>query len=266
MQRNYHGQMSESFIVGILLSLTGGFQDAYTYNCRGKIFANAQTGNIVLMGQNLAEGQWLDSLRYLIPVLAFVGGVFLAQKIRYRYKNNKNIHWRQIVLFLEILILFFVGFLPATCNVIANAFISFSCAMQVDSFRKIRGNSFATTMCIGNLRSATDLLCSYEATKDKSLKWKSIQYYFFILVFVAGATAGWAATSLKGQKAVWFCCAGLLLGFLIMFIREEIEDDPQINSDMENIVDEVKDIEKVVEQKLKEEVKELETQFKGKNK
>ena len=30
-----------------LLTLSGGLQDAYTYLRRGKVFANAQTGNIV---------------------------------------------------------------------------------------------------------------------------------------------------------------------------------------------------------------------------
>ena len=41
--------MSESFLTAAFLSISGGLQDAYTYMCRGKVFANAQTGNIVLL-------------------------------------------------------------------------------------------------------------------------------------------------------------------------------------------------------------------------
>ncbi|MFR1872716.1 MAG: YoaK family protein, partial [Coprococcus sp.] len=41
-------QMSESIRLGIILALSGGFMDAYSYMCRGKVFANAQTGNILL--------------------------------------------------------------------------------------------------------------------------------------------------------------------------------------------------------------------------
>ena len=65
MKRSYHGQMSESFVVGILLCLCGGFQDAYTYVCRDKVFANAQTGNIVLLGNHLAQHglEWSSSVR-----------------------------------------------------------------------------------------------------------------------------------------------------------------------------------------------------------
>ena len=42
-------QMSEAMIVSAFLAFSGGFQDAYTYIVRDHVFANAQTGNIVLM-------------------------------------------------------------------------------------------------------------------------------------------------------------------------------------------------------------------------
>ena len=69
-------QMSESFLIGTLLAVVGGFLDAYTYIARGGVFANAQTGNIVLMGMNLAEGRWLDAFACFIPIFAFACGVF----------------------------------------------------------------------------------------------------------------------------------------------------------------------------------------------
>lgn len=87
MEKVYHVQMSESYLVAALLSITGGFQDAYTYACRGGVFANAQTGNIVLAGQSLALGQWWRSLSYIVPILAFVGGVYLAQEVLHALPN-----------------------------------------------------------------------------------------------------------------------------------------------------------------------------------
>ena len=53
-----HGQMSESFLTAAFIILSGGLQDAYTYLCRGKVFANAQTGNIVLFSAYLFDGEW----------------------------------------------------------------------------------------------------------------------------------------------------------------------------------------------------------------
>ena len=64
------GQMSEAVSTGIFLTLSGGFQDAYTYYTRGKVFANAQTGNIILLGHNAMNGDFTDAFRYLVPVLA----------------------------------------------------------------------------------------------------------------------------------------------------------------------------------------------------
>ncbi|MDO4293635.1 MAG: YoaK family protein [Eubacteriales bacterium] len=246
--RSYHGQMSESFVVGILLSLCGGFQDAYTYVCRDKVFANAQTGNIVLLGNHLAQGEWASAARYAVPVAAFAAGIFLAQKIRFRFGRNEGMHWRQLVLLLEIASLLIAGFIPAGMSLPANALISFSCAMQVDSFKKIRGNAMATTMCIGNLRSATDLLCAYTETKDRKLRQKSLQYYFFIFVFACGATLGGLVTRLIGVRAVWICAAGLMVSFLILFIREEaldlekLEEDPKLREEIGTFTDELRDI------------------------
>ena len=70
-------QMSDAFRTTVFLTLSGGFQDAYTYMGRGKVFANAQTGNIVLMATNFCEGDFAKALRYLLPLLAFAAGAMI---------------------------------------------------------------------------------------------------------------------------------------------------------------------------------------------
>ena len=55
-QMKHDYQRSESFRAAAVLALAGGFLDAYTYLCRGQVFANAQTGNMVLLAVRLAEG------------------------------------------------------------------------------------------------------------------------------------------------------------------------------------------------------------------
>ena len=61
---NLHGQMSESLLTASFIILSGGLQDACTYLCRGKVFASAPTGNIVLCSAYLSDGQWRRSARY----------------------------------------------------------------------------------------------------------------------------------------------------------------------------------------------------------
>lgn len=214
-------QMSESMTLAVFLTLAGGLQDAYSYNCRDKVFANAQTGNIVLLGQNLAEGNWNGALHYLIPLLAFISGVYVAVRIQYLCKENEKIHWRQIVLMIQIMFLVLVGLLPQSMNVAANAMMSFSCAMQVNAFRKFHGIPCATTMCIGNMRSATEMLCKYHVTGNPELKRKSMHYYFVILIFAIGAATGAVLSKRMGDQTIWIAAALLLAGFVLMFIKED---------------------------------------------
>ena len=63
--------ISESFRLAALLALVGGFLDAYTYICRGEVFSNAQTGNIVLVGLALAENNFKNAIYHVLPVIAF---------------------------------------------------------------------------------------------------------------------------------------------------------------------------------------------------
>ena len=241
-------QMSESIELGIVLALAGGFMDAYSYMCRDEVFANAQTGNMLLLGINLSEGNWGMALRYLFPVLAFAVGIALADVVRVHAKDKSLFHWRQLSVLCEALVLFVVCFFPQSMNLAANSLTSLACGIQVESFRKIHGNGIATTMCIGNLRSATDLWCSYTETKDKKIRQRSLQYYSFILVFAIGATLGGVVTDAVGVHAVWICCIGLLISFLIMFIQEEVRDfekleaDQRLQLELGTLADELKDI------------------------
>ncbi|MBU5201471.1 DUF1275 domain-containing protein, partial [Vibrio cholerae] len=58
---------SNSVFLAALLGMVGGFLDAYTFISRDGVFANAQTGNIVLFAVNAATGEWRESLHYIPP-------------------------------------------------------------------------------------------------------------------------------------------------------------------------------------------------------
>ena len=45
---HFHGQMSDTFRAAVFVTLSGGFQDAYTYISRGQVFtAGAGLGSLV---------------------------------------------------------------------------------------------------------------------------------------------------------------------------------------------------------------------------
>ena len=219
--RPFHGQMSDRFRTAIFVILSGGFQDAYTYTCRGHVFANAQTGNIVLLSTALFQREWAVALKYLIPVTSFLIGTAAAVCVHSRLKGCEKLHWRQIILLCEIILLFIVGFLPPAVESLANILVSFFCAMQMQTFYKVRGHVYASTMCIGNMRSGTAALCAYFRVRDKNILKKVLIYFGVLLVFSIGAGLGSVLTIALGYKAIWLCCLLLTASFAMMFIPEK---------------------------------------------
>ena len=211
-----HFQTSETFLLSAVLALSGGFQDAYTYNVRDEVFSNAQTGNIVLMSQHLMEGDWVTALHYLFPLLAFALGVFVAEQIGHRYKTSTRLQWRQIVVAIEFVLLIIVGFIPTQYNIIATALVSFACSMQVQTFRKVHGYGYASTMCIGNLRSGTESLSIYLRDKRPEALRKTLHYYGIICVFALGAGAGGICSLHIGLRAIWISSLLLCIAFGMM--------------------------------------------------
>lgn len=228
--KRIRGQMSESMLTAVFIILSGGLQDSYTYLCRGKVFANAQTGNIVLLSAYLFDGEWSHCARYFVPVLAFMLGIFVAECVHRHYKYMERVHWRQLIILSEIVLLFAVGFLPQTINTFANAVVSFVCAMQVQTFRKVRGHAYASTMCIGNMRSGMDSLCSWVLNRNPAALKKSLYYWGIILLFALGAGLGSLTLDLCGAKAIWFSCLLLAVSFCLMFLKEDVEE---IKEDLE---------------------------------
>lgn len=222
-KNSFDGQMSEAFVTAIFLSLSGGLQDVYTYLARDHVFANAQTGNIVLLSVNLMEKNWPIVLEYLVPLIFFALGVAVSELIHTQHKEDQRVHWRQRVLVVEMVLLFIVGFLPVELNLLANALVSFSCAMQVQAFRKIKGANYASTMCIGNLRSGMEALCHF-ILKGKPRKgvlaWR---YFAVIFSFALGAALGSSLIPYFGMKTIWISCLLLSLSFSLMFFQGQEE-------------------------------------------
>lgn len=211
-------QRSESLAVAALLALAGGLLDAYTYLCRGGVFANAQTGNMVLLAIRAAEGNWRGAGHYLVPVAAFAAGVLVTEALKERTPVTRLLHWRQAVLAVEMAALAAVACIPLGAgDGAANVLVSFVCAMQVQAFRKVRGHAFASTMCTGNLRSGTEAFYRGTRKKDPAAMETARCYFAVIGCFIAGAALGgllltcmdrWTVLSavlLQAGAFLWMC-------------------------------------------------------------
>lgn len=216
-------QISESIELGIILSLVGGFMDVYSYMGRDRVFANAQTGNILLFGVHLSQGNLDLSIRYLFPVVSFALGIMLADMIHARV--GSVFHWRQVSIFIEALILLGVAFVGPNLNLLANSLTSFACGMQVESFRKMHGRGIATTMCIGNLRSALQNVDDYILNHERGFLINALLYAGVIACFVLGAVLGNWSLERWGLQSIAICTLLLFVAFGIMFIDREHPGD-----------------------------------------
>ncbi len=181
----------ESLLVACLLTFAAGLLDIYTYMLRGRVFANAITGNVVLLGMNLSDGEWLNCGKYLFAIFAYGAGILTANLIQERAHPPWGLSWKQVVLFWEIVVLLPVAFIPSgDWNLLVNGMISFICAMQVRTFRHVHGLPFVSTTCTGNLRKGTNALFSGLYHHDLDEIKKAHHYYLVILCFVFGAVIG----------------------------------------------------------------------------
>lgn len=206
---------SESFLLGTALTMSGGLMDAYSYLVRGKVFANAQTGNILFLGISLYEGNWEQFTHYLFPVAAFTLGIMLAEFMKTERLHPD--HWKQRIVLAEALLLVLVALIPT--DLFANSLTSFACGMQVQTFRSLRGHPFATTMCIGNLRSATVHLVNWIKKHEKGQLKASLTLFYVILCFVAGAVMGNVLIPWLHQYTILASSLLLTISFFVLQMR-----------------------------------------------
>lgn len=218
-----HTHTSESVRLGILLAIVGGFLDAYTYICRGGVFANAQTGNIVLIGVEFTQGNFTQAFRALLPIIAFILGIIVTEKIKrlkfpsYTFVTSSE----RIILILEIIVLFIIGFIPENApHAFATIPISFVSSVQIASFSKLIDMPYSTTMCTGNLRSATQTAYKAFVEKDSTSALKALNYSIVILFFILGAVICGILTLWTGVKSIWFAVLILIFALSLFTIDE----------------------------------------------
>lgn len=213
MEKQFHGQASESLRLGLLLAVVGGFLEAYTFLSRGGVFANCETGNLVLLGLYLAQGQMARAMTYLPPILAFFCGVLLTNSIRRRAAFHPRLHWRQITVLFEAACLAAVAFIPygrwenIACHGAGLPRLLHSGAKLPQSTRQ--------RICHHHVHrqpaQRADNLYAGLALHDAPALLRASRYLSVVLVFVLGAVAGaflTQALARKGRSIVYPALVG----------------------------------------------------------
>ena len=162
----------EKYYIFELLTVAGGMMGLYTYNLRGGVFSNAQTGNIVKMSAAFGKGEWGQCIYYMIPFVAYILGTVLSEILPEKVKQTHFIRWDTLLVGIEIIVLFFIGLMPFTWpDQIAQVVICFLCAMQFNTFRQAEGVPMATTFVTNHVRqigiSLARIIRNYEEEEER---------------------------------------------------------------------------------------------------
>ena len=214
---------NEHIAAACILSLAGGFLDIYSYLFRGEVFANAVTGNIVFCGLHAANSEWHICIKYMVAIFAYACGVLVAEFLHHKISAVHKIGWHQSVLFLEICCLTPIIFIPkGGLDYLVNALIAFVCAMQVETFRRVHGLPFASTMCTGNLRSSAEALFKYLVHHDKKELNKALHYYAVIGCFITGAIGATILLKRYGESVFFLAPAALTIVFFMVTTKRQL--------------------------------------------
>lgn len=202
------------------LICVAGFWGAYTYLLRGGIFCNAQTGNVVLMGLALGSAQWGKALYYLVPISAYILGAFVSELLPNPLKHRLKVRWDTILIFIEMLAVLALGFVPDSAPVqISQVVINFIASMQYNTFRQAEGVAVATTFVTNHIRQvgvglATELRHRHNPDKSHRRKWG--RHAGMLFFFITGAVVGTVCGNLLGGRSIWVTLLPLCFIFVTL--------------------------------------------------
>jgi len=197
----------------MILSLIGGFLDAYSYLLKGGVFANAQTGNLVLMAIAVTKWDLLGSVKFLIPIVTFSVGI-LSSNLFTTCRNISHVDKLRLALVLEGFLLLVIGLCGnSISNFVVNCAISFIAAVQVSMFDKFDGNAMATTMITGNLKSGMAILSRFIILKNKVDGEGFGKYLQVIVGFAFGVSIGCLLIGTFHEYSIIACIVPIAIVF-----------------------------------------------------
>jgi len=187
-----------ALVASALATSAGGAMDAWVYSAHGHVFANAQSGNIVLMGVALAGGDFARVATHLPSLLAFITGALVSRLSGELLKRNR-LNSRNVRLGLECVMLVTLGlFAYRMADRAVTACVGFIAGMQITSLSHIGSWSFNTGMTTGNLRAGLSALA--KALTGSAEEWPHVGTMLLLcFAFSAGAAGGaWLTPRLGG--------------------------------------------------------------------
>jgi uncharacterized membrane protein YoaK (UPF0700 family) len=213
---------SRLLVVACLFAAAGGYMDAFSYIAHGHVFANSQTGNVVLFAVNATAGMWGQALRHLPPIGAFILGVAAAHLLGIGAQARSTgamLSCQAIEIAVLSCLTLFDRHLPEASIV---PIIAFTAALQHTSFDALGPWTFNSAMTTGNIRNmATGFVLWMQGRNVAANRGKAIVAGLICISFLFGALFGGTYTRAHSRFQLAPCVA-LVMAALLLTWRERV--------------------------------------------
>ncbi|HYZ53327.1 MAG TPA: YoaK family protein, partial [Streptosporangiaceae bacterium] len=179
------------------------------------VLANSMSGNVVLAGIAVTTGQWHQIWWHLLPIMAFLAGVWAAEKLRLPRVRAVVRHPTAACLGLEAAFLTIAAGSAHIPAALMTSGISFVAAAQTTTFRQLRGTPYHSVVMTGNLRSFGTASFVGLFAGNAGQRRDAARFGAVCLAFATGAAIGGWSTPTLGNPAL-LIVAGLLTLVLVM--------------------------------------------------
>lgn len=214
--------------VAIVLSMIGGYIDSLCYSLLGGHFASLQSGNLIMLGINLSNGNYSHGLSYLVPLTAFALGAGSNFFVRQRLAHNTPIIWQEWSVVFELIGMLIIAivapYIPSLTTIGGLAFFS---ALQADAFTVVHGTPYATLMSTGNVKTFGSNLVQYLVTRNHDKLVVAIRFFLILFAFFIGAYFAHFLGILLHLKALYGTCILLLITCILLHF--DIDADHKID-------------------------------------
>ena len=191
-----------------LMAGYAGFEGLYSVILHGRNFANAQTGNLMSLIEDLLGGNMFAVMTRVGALLMFVTGVitsFLLSK-----KTSKDM--RKIVIAVNAVTLTAVALMPLDWDPIMTIYpMIFAASFQWGTFSEAQGYASSTIFLSNNTKQSALAWTQFVMTKDWKFFHKAILYTFTIISFLTGCYVA-------GHAVFAYGAGGAYIGYTILAI------------------------------------------------
>ena len=223
MSRSKYYRVFEGLRVATVLTFISGYLNDFTFVTQGGRFAGVQSGNVIATAYHLALGNWQQVFNFSIPILFFALGQFFTYAAR-KWFLKKGLYWHfSSSLIMTFLVLLAVLVTPLVSHHLTMAILAFVASIQVETFRKLHGASYANVMMTGNVKNAAYLWFMGIMEKDRDLQKKGKNILYIIISFMIGVSISTRLSLIFGEHAL----TALLLPLLYVNLQLWYEKNPR---------------------------------------